>query len=681
MNSSDEHEDDDDEDVIDDDTRDVLICQSSYDIRPAPQHHHHHHRAEHIVSSFEIGSRRSSNSLLAYIHGARIFPNLFGGRRSTTRRSRQIKKVIAACTVVIILVASVSIAMRKRSLPKHSTEAEDYGDECNEPNPPPLPHSIQLFYPPRNDEEIQQLNKRLQEYSDPILTWEDFVNDNQNGTTKEEDDSNHPAFTYTSENHFSSSRTALMFAPGVYPNLDFEVGYYTSVLGLGARPIDVVFTNCEYGPHVPALDKFTNRPPNGSGLNTFWRSIENIATEARRGMVWAVSQAAPLRRIHVRADLNLFDADSWVSGGVAANIIVDGMVNFGGQQQWLMRNVELKRGAVNGAWSLVFAGCTGSVPNENGGMRGPGPSISVEYPNLRVEKPYITMKTDDRSLMQSNGQQNSMNYVLELRVPSVTHGKEATGPHFDDSQDIRDFRRVKLAVPSILGQLENAATENHAILQKALDDGKDLVLSPGIYPLSDTLTVRYKNQVILGLGYATLVAPHHDGSPCIRVDSRVPGVRIAGIMLEASVLRGNREGKGASLLEWGTPNSNDPGDDRNPGVLTDVFVRIGGVYRDVSADVMIQLHSGNIYGDNLWLWRADHVKLHWNEQPNFPHISTKFRQTVAGECEVKNGLVVNDGATNITIVGLAVEHTTEDQVIWNADNGKQLLKLISLESI
>ena len=70
------------------------------------------------------------------------------------------------------------------------------------------------------------------------------------------------------------------------------------------------------------------------------------------------------------------------------------------------------------------------------------------------------------------------------------------------------------------------------------------------------------------------------------------------------------------------------------------------------------------------LWRADHLQLWSGERPNFPEISQKYRQTVGGECEVKNGLVVGENASNVTIVGLAVEHTTEDQTIWNGDDGK-----------
>ena len=37
---------------------------------------------------------------------------------------------------------------------------------------------------------------------------------------------------------------------------------------------------------------------------------------------------------------------------------------------------------------------------------------------------------------------------------------------------------------------------------------------------------------------------------------------------------------------------------------------------------------------------------------------------------MKNGLVVDTGAANVTMVGLAVEHVTEDQVVWNGENGE-----------
>jgi hypothetical protein len=52
----------------------------------------------------------------------------------------------------------------------------------------------------------------------------------------------------------------------------------------------------------------------GGALDTFWRSAENFRTAATwdstigaPGMLWAVSQAAPLRRVQVDHALTLFE--------------------------------------------------------------------------------------------------------------------------------------------------------------------------------------------------------------------------------------------------------------------------------------------------------------------------------------------------------------------------------------
>eukprot|EP00804_Cyclotella_cryptica_P003767 CCRYP_008936-RD/>CCRYP_008936-RD protein AED:0.04 eAED:0.04 QI:74/1/1/1/1/0.83/6/1739/637 len=585
-------------------------------------------------------------------------------RSISRKRPRHYIKTIL-CFLVVAVVAAPWIKMTLRVTSKRADD---------EPNPPALPSTMVLLRPPSNEREIQSVQAVLAEYSDPILYWNEFSNSSfkaAHGFDGDESaNENHPLYTYTSSNHFSSKRTALLFTPGIYP-IDIEIGYYTSLYGLGPHPNAVLFTG-DKGPHVPALDKFTDRPPFGSGLNTFWRSMENIATRpsGKGGMTWAVSQAAPLRRMHIHGDLNLFDAGAWLSGGMGANMVVDGEVNFGGQQQWIMRNVHLKKGAVGGAWSLVFVGCEGNVPEERTGMEGSGPSVSLEEnPRVRMEKPFIVLK--DRQLQYSQTESVALDdYELELRVPKVSFGKDAVGPQFYESdEEVRNFRRVNLGVPSTSLDPTIAAIENHSILQKALDQGKDLVLSPGIYSLSSSLEVKYPNQVILGLAFATLIAPSN-GMPCIHVHSKVPGVRIAGVMLEASVLSSEGRERHSSLLQWGEDGVLDGGDEDNPGLLSDVFARVGGssLDRSVSTDVMVVLHSENVIGDNVWLWRADHVALRPGEEANFPRISPLYRQTVLGECQVKNGLIVN--GANVTIFGLAVEHTTEDQIIWNGDNGK-----------
>ncbi len=89
-------------------------------------------------------------------------------------------------------------------------------------------------------------------------------------------------------------------------------------------------------------------------------------------------------------------------------------------------------------------------------------------------------------------------------------------------------------------------------------------------------------------------------------------------------------------------------------------------------DIMIRIHSGNVYADNLWLWRADHVALippnrgnSNGEVPNFPPLD--YHQITLGLVPCKTGLEVN--GDDVTIHGLAVEHTTGDQTVWNGKRG------------
>lgn len=73
---------------------------------------------------------------------------------------------------------------------------------------------------------------------------------------------------------FSSHRYAFMFEPGSY-SVDVPVGFYTSVYGLGDSPQDVVFNGergvyCEEGDYDFVV----------GALDTFWRSAENFRNEA-----------------------------------------------------------------------------------------------------------------------------------------------------------------------------------------------------------------------------------------------------------------------------------------------------------------------------------------------------------------------------------------------------------------
>jgi hypothetical protein len=350
----------------------------------------------------------------------------------------------------------------------------------------------------------------------------------------------------------------------------------------------------------------------------------------------------------------LHDGDAYASGGHLANSQIDGQLLAGGQQQFLVRNVELGGGASGGAWSMVYAGCTNNVPQASGQNEGAKKATVtvVEQPRVRVEKPYIALDENTNSKFQ-------------LRVPQVMrHGDlhYTTKPLFDGThENVRDFSRVRVV----------QATEPISRIQKALDDGKDVLLTPGIFKLENTIELRKPGQVLLGLGLATLEAPRN-GTPCIRVAPCVPGVRIAGVMLEATendVF--DADNTQSALLEWGLVDVVDPGSHTDPGAMHDIFVRVGGAATGdrtkIAVDVMMRIHSGQVIGDNLWIWRADHAALSPGEKANYPDISPIFWQSEQNEFCAKTGIEVT--GDNVSMYGLAVEHANQHQTVWSGEQG------------
>ncbi|NUR31953.1 MAG: coagulation factor 5/8 type domain-containing protein, partial [Catenulispora sp.] len=98
-------------------------------------------------------------------------------------------------------------------------------------------------------------------------------------------------FNQQQSNQFGGQRYALLFKPGTY-NVNVRVGFYTQVLGLGQNPDQVAIT----GGGVNADAQWFN----GNATQNFWRSVENLTDSPAGGQVkWAVSQASPMRRMHV----------------------------------------------------------------------------------------------------------------------------------------------------------------------------------------------------------------------------------------------------------------------------------------------------------------------------------------------------------------------------------------------
>ena len=129
---------------------------------------------------------------------------------------------------------------------------------------------------------------------------------------------------------FNDNRYALLFKPGQH-NVNVDLGYYVSVHGLGRTPDQTILGNIMV---LDGADDFTI-----GALDNFWRSAENFSTFKQAGdpMIWAVSQASPLRRAIVNGDLNLFHytsgqpAAGYASGGFMADVTVTGAISSGSQ--------------------------------------------------------------------------------------------------------------------------------------------------------------------------------------------------------------------------------------------------------------------------------------------------------------------------------------------------------------
>ncbi|MEI7731675.1 MAG: fibronectin type III domain-containing protein [Verrucomicrobiota bacterium] len=418
-------------------------------------------------------------------------------------------------------------------------------------------------------------------------------------------------FVKMEANQFGSERYALLFKPGEY-NVNFNVGFYTHVAGLGQTPDDV---HIKGGVNVNA-----QWMPNANATCNFWRTLENFAVtpSATKNITRiAVSQAAPLRRLHVKGELHLFAFDSkwnagWASGGFLADSIVDGKVVPASQQQWLSRNSKWSNWG-NAVWNMVFVGC---LNTPEGSFPKPAYTVIDQTPIIR-EKPYL--------YLDKSGSYGVFVPALQVNAKGVSW---AAGPTPGTSIPISQFH---IAQP---------ATATAANLNVALAAGKHILFTPGAYAFEDTLRVTKPNTIILGLGVPSLVET--SGLPAISV-ADVDGVTIAGLTLEAGAVNS------ASILEVG-PKGSTADHSANPTFLYDLTVRTGGATAGKN-DVGILINSHHVVADQVWIWRADHgAGAAWATNPT------------------KNGLLVN--GNNVTVYGLFNEHHNQYQTLWNGNGGR-----------
>jgi hypothetical protein len=426
-------------------------------------------------------------------------------------------------------------------------------------------------------------------------------------------------------NQFGTQRYALLFEPGTYGSkadpLFFQVGYYTEVAGLGASPGDVVIN----GGVESSNQCFSAN--NCTALDNFWRSLSNLTINYTAPTVssapcadstefWAVSQASPMRRVDVNGNLFLFDYCSgpgFSSGGfIADSQFTNGAVINGTQQQFFVRNSNIDVWT-NDVWNQVFTGDVGAPAQDFGSG---GQTTTVATSPVTQEAPFLQMDVSG---------------TYSVFVPALQHNSAGpswtSGPTPGASIPIDKFFIAK-------------PTDAVSAINTALASGQNLILTPGVYDLSQPIEVTQPNTVVLGLGFPTLVP--QNGTAAMEV-ANTPGVKLSGLLIDAG------PADSPVLLQVGKNHGQDHSDPADPTLLQDVFFRIGGATPGQS-DTSLLVNSSHVILDDIWAWRADHGNgVGWTSNVG------------------NTGVLVN--GDDVTAYGLFVEHYEQSDVIWNGKDG------------
>jgi Carbohydrate binding module (family 6) len=441
--------------------------------------------------------------------------------------------------------------------------------------------------------------------------------------------------TQQNPNQFGTQRYELLFEPGTYGTsgdpLDFQVGYYEAVAGLGQNPTQTVING--------TIDSY-NQCAGGvqtacQATDNFWRSITNLTINVA-GLtgcfagdeVWASSQASPLRRVDVNGETTLMDfcdgSPGYASGGYIGDSDFNGAVENDSQQQYFTQDSDLGSWS-NGVWNQVFCGDSGapaqSFSSTSGDSGGTAPYTTLSTCPVSQQEPYLY-------------QDSSGNY--NVFVPSVQ--SNTTGTTWTTGGG--NTPGTSLSVNNTFYVVNSSSTIT--TINAALAAGENLLFTPGVYSYASPINVVDANTKVIGLGFTTLIPTN--GNVTMNV-ADVPGVNVSGLIFDAGPVNS------PVLLQLGVAGST-ANNASNPVSVDDVSFRIGGAEAG-SATTSFVDDSNNSIIDDVWAWRADHgTGVGWTAN------------TAA------TGLIVN--GNNVSAYGLAVEHYQGYEVEWNGQGGELL---------
>ena len=271
--------------------------------------------------------------------------------------------------------------------------------------------------------------------------------------------------------------------------------------------------------------------------------------------MWAVSQAAPMRRVQVNGGVTLMDycdgSPGYASGGFIADSKFTGsnIIN-GSQQQWITRDTNLD-GWTNSVWNQVFCGDPGAPAQDfaaTSGHNGASSYTTLATCPVTREAPYL--------YLDSGGH-------YRVFVPSVA---QLQRPDLDCR---RHAGHVAVDQLVLRGQHDQQGGPD----QRGPAGRRQPAVHAGRLRIPKTIHVTRPDTKIIGLGFPTLVPTK--GNVTMSVDD-LPGVNLTGMIFDAGPVNSS-VAAAAGHARLGDPGVGRP-DNAGRRVLPDR--RRHGRYRD-----------------------------------------------------------------------------------------------------